>query len=84
MDIKQIKKYQSILSIIFYVWISIVALLCIFYAINNLKKTTIVLIDEDERIIDSLKQEILLRDILINQCKDTTYGEETTITNNNR
>jgi hypothetical protein len=77
MDIKQIKKYQSILSIIFYVWISIVALLCIFYAINNLKKTTIVLIDEDERIIDSLKQEILLRDNLINQCKDTTYGEET-------
>ena len=84
MDIKQIKKYQSILSIIFYVWISIVALLCIFYAINNLKKTTIVLIDEDERIIDSLKQEILLRDNLINQCKDTTYGEETTITKNHR
>jgi hypothetical protein len=84
MDIKQIKKYQSILSIIFYVWISIVALLCIFYAINNLKKTTIVLIDEDERIIDSLKQEILLRDNLINQCKDTTYGEEKAITNNNR
>ena len=77
MDIKQIKKYQSILSIIFYVWISIVALLCIFYAINNLKKTTIVLVDEDERIIDSLQQEILLRDNLINQCKDTTYGEET-------
>ncbi len=84
MDIKQIKKYQSILSIIFYVWISIVALLCIFYAINNLKKTTIVLIDEDERIIDSLKQEILLRDILINQSKDTTYGEEKAITNNHR
>jgi hypothetical protein len=84
MDIKEIKKYQSILSIIFYVWISIVALLCIFYALNNLKKTTIVLVDEDERIIDSLKQEILLRDILINQSKDTTYGEETTITNNHR
>ena len=77
MDIKEIKKYQSILSIIFYVWISIVALLCIFYALNNLKKTTIVLVDEDERIIDSLQQEILLRDNLINQCKDTTYGEET-------
>jgi hypothetical protein len=84
MDIKEIKKYQSILSIIFYVWISIVALLCIFYALNNLKKTTIVLVDEDERIIDSLQQEILLRDNLINQCKDTTYGEETTITKNHR
>jgi hypothetical protein len=77
MDIKEIKKYQSILSIIFYVWISIVALLCIFYALNNLKKTTIVLVDEDERIIDSLQQEILLRDNLIKQSKDTTYGEET-------
>jgi hypothetical protein len=84
MDIKEIKKYQSILSIIFYVWISIVALLCIFYAINNLKKTTIVLVDEDERIIDSLQQEILLRDNLIKQCKDTTYGEEKAITNNHR
>jgi hypothetical protein len=77
MDIKEIKKYQRIVNIIFYVWISIIALLCIFYALNNLKKTTIVLVDEDERIIDSLQQEILLRDNLINQCKDTTYGEET-------
>jgi hypothetical protein len=77
MDIKEIKKYQRIVNIIFYVWISTIALLCIFYALNNLKKTTIVLVDEDERIIDSLQQEILLRDNLINQCKDTTYGEET-------
>jgi hypothetical protein len=84
MDIKEIKKYQRIVNIIFYVWISIITLLCMFYALNNLKKTTIVLVDEDERIIDSLQQEILLRDNLINQCKDTTYGEETTITKNHR
>jgi hypothetical protein len=82
MDIKEIKKYQRIVNIIFYVWISIITLLCMFYALNNLKKTTIVLVDEDERIIDSLQQEILLRDNLINQCKDTTYGEENT--NNHR
>ena len=82
MDIKEIKKYQRIVNIIFYVWISIITLLCMFYALNNLKKTTIVLVDEDERIIDSLQQEILLRDNLINQCKDTTYGEEKT--NNHR
>jgi hypothetical protein len=34
-------------------------------------------ISQQEAVIDSLKQEILLRDNLINQCKDTTYGEET-------
>jgi len=44
-------------------------------------KTTI---SEQEAVIDSLQQEILLRDNLINQCKDTTYGEETTITKNHR
>ena len=34
-------------------------------------------ISQQESVIDSLQQEILLRDNLINQCKDTTYGEET-------
>ena len=34
-------------------------------------------ISQQESVIDSLNQEILLRDNLINQCKDTTYGEET-------
>ena len=34
-------------------------------------------ISQQEAVIDSLKQEILLRDNLIKQSKDTTYGEET-------
>jgi hypothetical protein len=34
-------------------------------------------ISQQESIIDSLNQEILLRDNLIKQSKDTTYGEET-------
>jgi hypothetical protein len=34
-------------------------------------------ISQQEAVIDSLEQEILLRNNLINQCKDTTYGEET-------
>ena len=37
-------------------------------------------ISQQEAVIDSLEQEILLRDNLINQCKDTTYGEEKTST----
>jgi hypothetical protein len=41
-------------------------------------------IEEQQATIDSLQQEILLRDNLINQCKDTTYGEEKAITNNHR
>jgi hypothetical protein len=41
-------------------------------------------ISQQEAIIDSLNQEILLRDNLIKQSKDTTYGEETTITKNHR
>lgn len=34
-------------------------------------------ISQQEAVIDSLQQEILLRDNLIKQSKDTTYGEET-------
>jgi hypothetical protein len=34
-------------------------------------------ISQQESVIDSLEQEILLRDNLIKQSKDTTYGEET-------
>jgi hypothetical protein len=41
-------------------------------------------IEKQQATIDSLQQEILLRDNLINQCKDTTYGEEKAITNNHR
>ena len=35
-------------------------------------------ISEQQAVIDSLEMEIQLRDNLINQCKDTTYGEEKT------
>ena len=35
-------------------------------------------------LADSLIFEIILKDQLINQCKDTTYGEEISTTNNNR
>jgi hypothetical protein len=38
---------------------------------------------QQKYVIDSLQQEILLRDNLINQSKDTTYGEEKAITNIN-
>lgn len=79
-EIQKIKKRRRIVIVAMCIWLS----LCIFYTLNNLKKTTIVLVDEDERIIDSLQQEILLRDNLINQCKDTIYGEEISATNNNR
>jgi hypothetical protein len=34
-------------------------------------------ISQQKAVIDSLQQEILLRDNLIKQSKDTTYGEET-------
>jgi hypothetical protein len=34
-------------------------------------------ISQQESVIDSLNQEILLRDNLIKKSKDTTYGEET-------
>lgn len=33
---------------------------------------------KQQAVIDSLEMEIQLRDNLINQCKDTTYGEEKT------
>jgi hypothetical protein len=52
----------------------------IILSISSYKNT----IEEQQATIDSLQQEILLRDNLINQCKDTTYGEETTITKNHR
>lgn len=35
-------------------------------------------ISEQQAVIDSLEMEIQLRDNLINQCKDTIYGEEKT------
>ena len=35
-------------------------------------------ISEQQAVIDSLEMEIQLRDNLINQTKDTTYGEEKT------
>ena len=54
--------------------------IAIALSISSYKNT----IEEQQTTIDSLKQEILLRDILINQCKDTTYGEEKINTNNNR
>jgi hypothetical protein len=50
----------------------------IILSISSYKNT----IEEQQATIDSLQQEILLRDNLINQCKDTTYGEEKT--NNHR
>jgi hypothetical protein len=52
----------------------------IILSISSYKNT----IEEQQATIDSLNQEILLRDNLINQCKDTTYGEEKAITNNHR
>jgi hypothetical protein len=54
--------------------------IAIVLSISSYKNT----IEEQQTTIDSLQQEILLRDNLINQCKDTTYGEETTITKNHR
>lgn len=54
--------------------------IAITLSISSYKNT----IEEQQATIDSLQQEILLRDNLINQCKDTTYGEEKAITNNNR
>lgn len=47
--------------------------IAITLSISSYKNT----IEEQQATIDSLEQEILLRDNLINQCKDTTYGEET-------
>ncbi len=41
-------------------------------------------IEEQQATIDSLQQEILLRDNLIKQSKDTTYGEETPTSTSNR
>jgi hypothetical protein len=54
--------------------------IAIILSISSYKNT----IEEQQATIDSLNQEILLRDNLINQCKDTTYGEEKAITNNHR
>ena len=54
--------------------------IAIVLSISSYKNT----IKEQQATIDSLQQEILLRDNLINQCKDTTYGEEISTTNNNR
>jgi hypothetical protein len=54
--------------------------IAIVLSISSYKNT----IEEQQATIDSLQQEILLRDNLINQCKDTTYGEEKAITNDNR
>ena len=54
--------------------------IAIVLSISSYKNT----IEEQQATIDSLQQEILLRDNLINQCKDTTYGEEISTTNNNR
>jgi len=54
--------------------------IAITLSISSYKNT----IEEQQATIDSLQQEILLRDNLINQCKDTTYGEEKAITNNHR
>jgi hypothetical protein len=54
--------------------------IAITLSISSYKNT----IEEQQATIDSLQQEILLRDNLINQCKDTTYGEEISTTNNNR
>ena len=54
--------------------------IAIVLSISSYKNT----IEEQQATIDSLNQEILLRDNLINQCKDTTYGEEKAITNNHR
>lgn len=54
--------------------------IAIVLSISSYKNT----IEEQQATIDSLQQEILLRDNLIKQSKDTTYGEEISTTNNNR
>lgn len=62
----------------------ILSIIAVIVALGTLEQTikstnkSIVIIDSCQKTIDSLEMEIQLRDNLINQCKDTTYGEEKT------
>lgn len=76
-EIKKLQKLSTFFSVIGVITTAFALGLCIVALADTIadsyKK------DETQKaVIDSLEMEIQLRDNLIKQCKDTTYGEEKT------
>ena len=74
--INKLKRLSKILSAISAIC-AVLAATALFYGIMQGYYDNMNLIKSNKSIIDSLNMEIQLRDNIINQTKDTIYGEET-------
>ena len=76
-EIKKLQKLSNIFTVVGIITTAFALALCIAALADTIadsyRKDA-----SQKAVIDSLQQEILLRDILIKQSKDTTYGEEKT------